>query len=123
MTVSVFERTAEIGALRALGTEKQHVRRMFLFEGVALGIGGTIIGSLLGILFTWYMGKYGIAFPKDAIDSLNFPLGDHFYSRSQFIDWIIGAGLAILCALAGAVFPARRASRIPVTSALARGVR
>ncbi|MBU0690436.1 FtsX-like permease family protein [bacterium] len=123
MTVSVYERTAEIGALRALGMEKKQVHRMFLAEGIALGIGGTIIGILLGLVFVWYMSKYGIALPKDAVQSISFPLGDHFYAKSQFIDWVIGSGLALLCALAGAVFPARRASNVPVTSALARGVR
>lgn len=123
MTVSVYERTAEIGALRALGMEKKQVHRMFLWEGIALGIGGSIIGVLLGSVLVWYMSKYGIAFPKEAADSVTYPLGDHFYARTGLIDWFIGMGLAILCALAGAVFPARRASKVPVTSALARGVR
>ena len=123
MTVSVYERTAEIGALRALGMEKKQVHRMFLFEGIALGIGGAIIGILLGIVWVWYMSKYGISIPKEAVESVNFPMGDHFYARTGLIDWFVGMALSILCALAGAVFPARRASKVPVTSALARGVR
>ncbi len=48
MTVSVFERTGEIGALRALGMEKKQIRTMFLAEGITLGVFGILIGSVIG---------------------------------------------------------------------------
>ncbi|MBK6767274.1 MAG: ABC transporter permease [bacterium] len=123
MTMTVFERTGEIGALRALGMEKRQVRTMFLAEGVTLGVLGTAFGSVIGALAAWYMNVHGIALPKDAIEAIAMPLADHYYAQSRGIDWLIGAGLSIASAWAGSVLPSRRAARVPVTTALAKGVR
>ncbi|MCB9358104.1 MAG: ABC transporter permease [Calditrichaeota bacterium] len=123
MTVSVFERTGEIGALRALGMEAKQIHAMFLAEGIALGLLGFVIGSGIGALAAWYMNVYGIALPKDAIEAVSMPLADHYYARSLAVDWLIGAGLSLASAWLGSVLPARRASRVPVTAALAKGVR
>lgn len=123
MTVSVFERTGEIGALRALGMEAKQIRTMFLAEGVTLGILGVVIGSAIGGLAAWYMNVHGIRLPKEAIEAISMPLADTYYAQSRPVDWLIGAGLSVFSAWLGSVFPARRASRVPVTAALAKGVR
>ncbi|MBL0062602.1 MAG: ABC transporter permease [bacterium] len=123
MTVTVFERTGEIGALRALGMEAKQIRTMFLAEGVTLGVFGIVIGSVIGGLAAWYMNVHGIKLPKEAIEAISMPLADTYYAQSRGVDWLIGAGLSIFSAWAGSVFPARRASRVPVTAALAKGVR
>lgn len=123
MTMTVFERTGEIGALRALGMEKKQVRAMFLAEGVTLGVLGTVIGSAIGAAAAWYMNVHGISLPKEAIEAISMPLADHYYAESRGIDWLIGAGLSIMSAWAGSVLPSKRASQVPVTTALAKGVR
>ena len=123
MTVAVFERTGEIGALRALGMEQKQIRAMFLAEGMTFGLFGIIIGWVIGGVSAWYMNVYGISLPKDAVDAISMPIADNYYAHSQVIDWVIGAGLAIASSWAGSVLPARRASRVPVTAALAKGVR
>jgi len=123
MTVSVFERTGEIGALRALGMETKQIRTMFLAEGITLGMFGILIGSVIGGIAAWYMNVYGIRLPKEAIEAISMPLADTYYAQSRPVDWLIGAGLSIFSSWAGSVFPARRASRVPVTAALAKGVR
>ncbi len=123
MTVSVFERTGEIGALRALGMEKKQIRTMFLAEGITVGFFGIVIGSVIGGLFAWFMNVHGISLPKEAIEAISMPLADTYFAQSRAVDWLIGAALAIFSSWAGSVLPARRASRVPVTAALAKGVR
>ena len=51
MTMAVFERTAEIGALRAIGARRSTLIAMFLFEGLGVGL----IGSGLGVAASWLL--------------------------------------------------------------------
>jgi len=50
MTMSVFERTREIGTLRAIGTKKTGILRLFLYEGFLIGVFGATLGIIAGIL-------------------------------------------------------------------------
>lgn len=48
LTLNVLERRREIGVLRALGTEDSHLVQVFLTEGLALGLGGWLVGIVIG---------------------------------------------------------------------------
>src|SRR5438874_9886545 len=61
MTMAIFERTREIGTIRALGTRRRGVIAMFLLEGVSLGLLGGIAGVVLGILLEKAITAAGIA--------------------------------------------------------------
>ena len=50
MLMSVFERTVEIGVLRAIGWKAARIRHMILLEATLLGISGGVLGVLLGFL-------------------------------------------------------------------------
>ncbi len=50
MTMSVFERVKEIGTLRAIGTKKSGILKLFLWEGFLIGIMGAVMGIIAGIL-------------------------------------------------------------------------
>ncbi|MBU0701904.1 FtsX-like permease family protein [bacterium] len=50
MTMSVFERVKEIGTLRAIGTKKSGILKLFLWEGFLIGIIGAVLGIITGIL-------------------------------------------------------------------------
>jgi ABC-type lipoprotein release transport system permease subunit len=96
---------------------------MLLFEGFVLGLGGIVAGSILGGLLAWWMNTRGISISTEALEQIALPMGDKFLASSRLVDWIIGGGLAMTSALIGVLWPARRAARVPVTAALARGVR
>ena len=49
---SVEERIREFGILRVIGSKKQYIIKMVLFEGLLFGVIGSIIGITLGIIFT-----------------------------------------------------------------------
>jgi putative ABC transport system permease protein len=104
LVLSVFERTREIGMLRAIGMTRRQVRRMIRHEsvvtaliGAALGIA---IGMFLAVLTTLALSDYGIVFAV--------PFG----TLTVFV------GVAILAGILAAILPARRASRLNVLEAL-----
>ncbi len=106
LTLSVIERTGENALLRALGTTRGQMRAMLGWEGVLLGLVGSMIGVLLGSLY----GAVGAT----AI------LGKSFTVAVSF-PWVQLAALLVLSILAGwlaSVLPARRAARTAPAEAL-----
>jgi len=104
MVLSVFERTRELGMLRAIGMTRRQVRRMVRHEsivtaliGAALGIG---VGIFLAALATKALSGFGIVFA--------LPYG----ALTAFVVVAIAAGML------AAILPARRASRLNVLEAL-----
>jgi putative ABC transport system permease protein len=104
LVLSVFERTRELGMLRAVGLTRRQARRMIRHESVITALIGAALGLPLGILLaaavTHSVGKYGVSF--------SFPVG-------SIIAFTV---TAIVAGILAAVFPARRASRLDVLSAL-----
>jgi ABC-type lipoprotein release transport system permease subunit len=58
--MSVFERTREIGTIRAIGSRRSRVVSLFLLEGLFLGITGAVLGGLLGAGLVRFFSGYGI---------------------------------------------------------------
>jgi putative ABC transport system permease protein len=104
LVLSVFERTRELGMLRAVGMTRRQARRMVRHESVITALIGAALGLPLGILLaasvTHAVGKYGISFA--------FPLG-------SIVAFTV---TAIVAGILAAIFPARRASRLDVLAAL-----
>lgn len=102
MTISVSERTGEIGLLRALGSRKRQILTLFLVEAIALsGLGG-VAGLVLGIGGGWLLAWLIPALPIQI--SLDFLL--------------ISELLAILVGLMAGVAPARNAASLDPVEAL-----
>lgn len=103
LMLSVFERTREIGMLRAIGTSRRQIRRMVRHESVITALMGSLVGVPLGIVFG--------ALLAARVDSVAFtiPVG-------SVITFVVAAWLVGLLA---AIFPARRAARLAPLEALA----
>jgi putative ABC transport system permease protein len=104
LALSIFERTHELGLLRAVGMTRPQLRRMVRYEAVIIAVFGTLLGLVLGVAFGMAMVQ---ALSSEGI-SLGIPVG-------QLVVFVILAGLAGL--LAG-VWPARRAARLDVLDAI-----
>ncbi|HUP76475.1 MAG TPA: ABC transporter permease [Acidimicrobiales bacterium] len=105
MSLSVFERTRELGLLRAVGTTRPQLGHMIKWEAAIVALLGGLLGIVLGILF----GLAAVAaVPDSFIRSTSIPVG-------QLLIYIVFAGLAGLVA---AWFPARRAAKLNVLDAI-----
>ena len=102
LVVSVVQKSKEIGILRAMGTSREQVLRVFLIEGGVVGLAGSLFGSMLawGFLLLWR----AVAKNPDGT-----PLFVVVIEPSLFAFACIGATLVGILA---AVFPARRAARL-----------
>jgi putative ABC transport system permease protein len=102
LVLTVFERTREIGMLRAIGMTRRQVRRMVRHESVITALIGAAIGIVLGIVLA------GLLVARIDFIVLSVPVGQ----------LIIFAIAAIVVGIIAAIFPARRAARLNVLEAL-----
>jgi putative ABC transport system permease protein len=105
LALSIYERTREIGLLRAVGMVRGQVKSMIRWESVLIAVFGALLGTAVGVFFGWAMVQ---ALKDEGISVLSIPGG-------QLVTYIILAGLAGV--LAG-LLPARRAAKLNVLSAI-----
>jgi putative ABC transport system permease protein len=102
LILTVFERTREIGMLRAIGMTRRQIRAMIRYEAVITAVIGGVLGIVVGIV-----------------------LGALLVARVKFINFSLPTGslivfliAAVVVGLLAAIFPARRAARLNVLEAL-----
>ena len=121
LITSVYQKTREIGLLKALGCSDGAVMRIFIFQGLLVGVVGSIAGTALGVLV--------IRFRNDILQFVSrvsgmelFPKKFYFFNELPAhivpgdVLLIIGASI-LLCTL-GALLPAWRAARLDPAEAL-----
>ena len=104
LVLSVYERTREIGMLRAIGTTRRQMRRIVRYESVITSIIGGILGTVLGVLFAY------IVSTRLASQGITFSV-----PWTQLVVFLIVAGIVGVVA---AVLPAHRAARVNVLEAI-----
>ncbi len=122
LTITVFERTAEIGTLRAIGMEKTQIGWMFMWEGLMLSFGGAVIGGIAALPIAWYMNTYGIPMPADFAEMMPFPI-ESMTSKNVSFDWVLTAVICVVTGVIGAILPSVRAADTDIVNALKKGVR
>ena len=103
----IMEKRTEIGTLRALGTSKNRIYRIFALEGLIMGLLGTLIGLLLSLILAWAQNSFGlISLPSDVyfMDKVSILL-----SLNDTV--MISLGVIILAVLSSLI-PAVQASRL-----------
>jgi len=114
MNMAVLERIAEIGTIMALGTRRRGILKLFLCEGLALGIIGGIIGVTSGIFITYLISKIGIPMPP--APNITF----EWFSRPMIVPSmaVFAFMLSVITSLVSSLYPAYKASRLEVAEAL-----
>jgi len=102
LAISVTQRTREIGILRAMGTRKAQILRVFLIQGALLGLIGSFVGSMVGWSLVWVFNEFG---PK-------------LFEIAPSFDIVpASVSLATLTGILAAIAPAWKASKLdPVTA-------
>jgi putative ABC transport system permease protein len=106
LALSVLERTRELGLLRAVGMSRRQTRRMIRWESVIIAVIGAALGLCVGVFFGWALVE---SLRDDGITNFTLPFG-------QLIGFVLVAGGIGIVA---AIFPARRAARLNVLTAIA----
>ncbi len=115
MSMAVMERTAEIGTLRAMGLRRSGIRRLFVCEGLLLGLIGAAGGVAASIGVAWLINHAGLTWvPPGQVDPV--PLTVRVWGE---IRMMLGTGIGLaLVAVVSAWWPARRAARMLIVDAL-----
>jgi putative ABC transport system permease protein len=114
MTMSVMERTGEIGTALALGVPRMRILAQIVFEGLALGAIGGAIGVVVGFALSKIISAIGIPMPPPPGMARGFS-GEILVTGRIAFDAFV---LAVATALAASVYPAWKASRMIIVDAL-----
>jgi len=106
LALSVFERTREIGLLRAVGMSRRQLRRAVRLESTVIALFGAALGIALGVVFGWAMQR---ALRGQGVEVLSFPVS------TLVLAFVVSGVVGVLAAL----WPAFRAARMNVLRAIA----
>ncbi|MCO8128592.1 FtsX-like permease family protein [Acidimicrobiia bacterium EGI L10123] len=105
LALSIFERTRELGVLRAVGMTRRQLRSTIRWESVIIAVQGAILGLAIGIFFGWALVA---ALAEEGLTVFAIPVAT--------LVWVVV--LAALAGVAAAILPARRAARLDVLRAV-----
>jgi putative ABC transport system permease protein len=124
MTMSVIERTAEIGTLRAIGFDRKNIRDMYMLEGFFLSVFGVLLGWVVTAPIAYFLNTHGLILDVMKMASnASMPLTEVMKAYNTPSDWLLSGLVCIISGVLGAYFPARMAADTNIVSALKRGVR
>lgn len=107
LSMSVIEKKRDIGILRSMGSKEKSILEIFMYEGLMIGLTGTLLGVILGYFICFLQLQYNI-YPLDPtqykINSLPMEL--------RISDFFFITGISILLALIAAYIPAKRAAKV-----------
>lgn len=99
-----FEKSRDIAIMKSLGLRQATVRRIFILEGLAIGLAGALAGSALGFLLTQAM--LSIEINTGFTDATRLPL------VVAPLHYVIAGGVALASSAVAGYFPARKAARV-----------
>jgi putative ABC transport system permease protein len=111
LSLSIHERRAELGILRALGQTRRQLRSMVRDESVFISVFGTMTGMALGLFLAWGLIQV-VAVAGDPIETFTAPL-----ARLAVI-LVVGAVAGAVAGVLAGARPARRAAQLDVLDAI-----
>src|SRR5271169_2895783 len=113
LIMMVMEKTKDIAVLMSLGTKKAQIRRVFIAQGVLIGVIGTAIGLVLGYAISWAGGHYHFISLSPEVYSIDYvPLAP------RLMDGVIVALVSIGISFVATIYPSWSAARILPAEAL-----
>lgn len=113
LSMSVIEKKRDIGILASMGADKKSIIRIFMFEGILIGIIGTAAGALLGYFICYLQLKFKI-YPLDPtqykIDALPMQI--------RLSDFFVISGMSLLLSFFASLIPAGRAAKVNALEAI-----
>jgi len=113
LTMMVMEKTRDIAVLMSMGTRKAQVRRIFISQGLLIGVIGTVIGLVLGYTLSWAGGHYHLLSLAPEVYSI-----DYVPFAPRALDGILVALVAVGISLVATLYPSWSAAHILPAEAL-----
>jgi len=113
LIMMVMEKTKDIAVLMSLGTKKRQIRRVFIAQGVLIGVIGTAIGLVLGYAISWAGGHYHFISLSPEVYSI-----DYVPFAPRLMDGFIVALVSIGISFVATIYPSWSAARILPAEAL-----
>lgn len=117
MVMIVKERTQEIGMMSALGLKSREIMQLFIFEGLAMAVIGSFIGSLAGGALNYYLSGVGFDYSA-AFEDIDVLMNPIIYPTYKVEHMLFAFVIGVIVTTLTAVIPARRASKLDPTEAL-----
>ncbi|HEY1012028.1 MAG TPA: ABC transporter permease [Herpetosiphonaceae bacterium] len=113
MVMAIYERTREIGTLKAIGASRGNIRTLFMVEAGGIGLLGGVVGVFLGWLIGLGLNQAAIWY----LEENQVPLRGPFFVVPL---WLVGLalGFAMLVGIVAGLYPAARAARLDPLAAL-----
>jgi lipoprotein-releasing system permease protein len=109
----VMEKSQDIAILRTMGATASAIRRIFLLQGLTIGVMGTAAGAALGLAVCWVSDRYRLfKLPSDVYQITYLPF------RVEALDVTIVVVSAVVVCVVATVYPARQAGRLDPAEAL-----
>ena len=109
----VMEKSRDIAILKTMGTSSGRVMRIFMMQGLIIGVIGTVIGATLGLALCWVLDTYRlIQIPMDVYQVAYVPF------VVQPLDFAVVVVSAIVICFLATLYPSRQASRLDPVQAL-----
>jgi len=113
LLMTVMNRRGEIALLLSLGANTAEIKKVFLYLGIIIGIGGILAGVVLGLSGIWILSTFDIvSLPKDVYPTSTLPLD---LNISDFILIVVGAFTIVV---ASSYYPAKKASEVDILTVL-----
>jgi lipoprotein-releasing system permease protein len=113
LTMMVMEKTKDIAVLISMGTRKSQVRRVFIAQGVLVGVLGTAIGLVLGYAISWAGARYHLIYLSPEVYSI-----DYVPFAPRLIDGALVALVSVGISFIATLYPSWSAARILPAEAL-----
>ena len=107
LTMTVTDKARDIAVLMSMGARRQQIRKIFLWQGIAIGFAGTAIGLTVGYAFAFLAGSYHL-----------IPLDPQIYAvpyvpfHPSLLDGVWITAAAFVISIGATILPARAASRL-----------
>ncbi len=113
LLMTVMNRRSEIALLLSLGATPMEIKKVFLYLGIVIGIGGILAGVVFGMSGLWILSTFDIvSLPKDVYPTTTLPLD---LSVKDFMLIVFGAFFIVI---ASAYYPAKKASEVDILTVL-----